>query len=103
MVTQRCRLRAAHVPEPAEIGIGDLTESHAARPAFLLDTVAVSRFSHVFACDLGGGHDRRPLAVGPVWHAATARTPTAAVGITLKPRGADAPLDLAPVWRNFAS
>ena len=97
MVAQRGRLRAAHVPEPAEIGVGDFTERHAARPAFVLDTVAVGRFGHVFARDPGGGHDRRPLAVGAIWHAAAARTPAAVVGIALKPRRADAALDLAPV------
>ncbi len=95
-VSQRGGLGACHICQPAHVGVGDLAEGHAAGTALLLDALCIRRFGDMRGNQMGGSHDRGAFVKGTLGYPAAPPNPGARFRVTVEPRGADAPLDLAP-------
>ncbi len=76
--------------------MGDLAEGCALCAALTLDALEVCRLGGVLGHELRGSYVGGTFVVGALGDAPAMPAPTS-VGIALKPRGADAALDLASV------
>jgi hypothetical protein len=97
-MTGQCgRLRAAHVLQPSQVGVGDLAKGHAPRAALALHALDVCGLGDVLGHKLCGGNMSCAFVVGAIGDASAMPAPSIAVRVALEPRGADAALDLATV------
>jgi hypothetical protein len=77
--------------------VGDLAEGHAARPTLALNTLLVGSVGDVLGDESRGLDVRASFVVGAGREAPATLAPFARVGITFKPGGTDAALDLLAV------
>jgi hypothetical protein len=77
--------------------VGDLAEGRALRAALALGALEVCGLGDILGHELCGGHVSGAFVISALGDTAAVPAPAGSAGIALKPRGADAALDLPAV------